>query len=567
MRQNQTPIRLTAHRFARAVSIFIRSDMGGQARVLFAGVFLLFCGISALNIVNSYVGRNFMTAIAEKQAGEFFRQAIFYTGAFAASTVVSVIAHFVEQRLALLWREFLTRRAVGLYMNGGTFYRLSVSGRLSHPDQRIADDINAFTTTTLSFLLMLLSSALTILTFSGVLWSISPLLFVAAVIYAACGSYMTIVLGRPLIGLNHDQRDMEAAFRASLIRVRENAEPIMLGRGEASHADLLMNRLDILAGNFRRIIAINRNVGFFTTGYNWMIQIVPVVIIAPAFFRGDLEFGVITQSGAAFAMLVGAFSFVVRQFNSISNFAAVVARLSSLLEAIEEARDSEKTAIQLIEAEAPLTYEHLTLLSSVGKTPILKDLSLAIPRGARVLIAGDSEAAGMELFRATAGVSVQGSGRIIRPPLPDIHFLPQRPHFPPGTLRQTLAAEERAAATDDRIRQVLDALDLKDLTARTGGFDKEQDWAVLLSPREHLLLALAKALLAAPQYVFIEKGDAALSGRQFAEALRLLSSASIGCVNFGEDERSGDLYQTVLTYDQTGAWTWTDHGGPSTIRH
>lgn len=228
MSQQHIPLKLTAARFVRAVRIFMTSDVGGRARFLLFALVALFGGISALNVVNSFVGRHFMTAIAEKQTAEFMRQAILYTGAFVASTIVSVIARFAEERLALLWREFLTRRAIGQYMTGGTFYRVGLRGTLSHPDQRIAEDINAFTITTLSFMLMLLNSVLTILTFSGVLWLISPLLFVAAVVYAAFGSCMTIVLGRPLISLNYDQLDSEAAFRSSLIRVRENAEPIMI---------------------------------------------------------------------------------------------------------------------------------------------------------------------------------------------------------------------------------------------------------------------------------------------------------------------------------------------------
>ncbi|WP_245425683.1 SbmA/BacA-like family transporter [Rhizobium sp. H4] len=219
-----------------------------------------------------------------------------------------------------------------------TYYHLDVSGQLANPDQRIADDVRAFTSTTLSFVLLVFNGTLTIVAFSSVLWSISPLLFVVAVLYAASGSYLTILLGRPLINLNYDQLDEEANFRSSLIHVRENGESIILERGEGRQQILLSHRLDRLVANFRRITAVNRNVGFFTTGYNWLIQIIPALIVAPAFIRGDIELGMITQSGAAFAMLVGAFSLIVTQFQSISNFAVVVARLNSLLEAIEKSR-------------------------------------------------------------------------------------------------------------------------------------------------------------------------------------------------------------------------------------
>src|SRR5262249_35278254 len=156
------------------------------------------------------------------------------------------IIRFTEERLGLLWREVLTRRALKRYLAAGAYYRLDASGELSHPDQRIAEDVRAFTVTTLSFALMALNSSFTILAFSGVLWSISPLLFIVAVSYAACGSYLTIVLGRPLITLNYNQLDKEASFRSCLIHVRENAESIMLAHHEQRHAIGLFGRLDDL---------------------------------------------------------------------------------------------------------------------------------------------------------------------------------------------------------------------------------------------------------------------------------------------------------------------------------
>lgn len=557
MGQQQIPLKLTATRFVHAIKLFMTSDVGGRAGFLLASLIVLFGGISALNVVNSFVGRHFMTAIAERQTAEFVRQAILYAGAFAASTVVSVIARFAEERLALLWREYLTCRAIGVYMTDGTFYRLGIQGKVSYPDQRIAEDVKAFTTTTLSFLLMLLSSVLTVFTFSSVLWLISPLLFFTAVIYAAFGSFMTIMLGRPLINLNYNQLDREAAFRSELIRVRENTESIMIGGSEQRHTDRLLNQFDSLATNFRRIIGINRNVGFFTTGYNWMIQIIPVVIIAPAFMRGDMEFGVITQSAAAFAMLVGAFSFIVAQFNSISNFATVVARLSSLLEAIEEPSSPADTSLELVEAEGSLGYEHLTLTSPTGEA-LVKDLSVLIPTDTRVIVAGESEAASTALFRATAGLNTSGTGRIVIPPRQHVRFLGQRAYSGPGTLRQILAPPKRSIEeTDNQILALLRNLGLaRDLTPND--LDSEQDWSTLLSPREQQIVALASAIIATPSYIILEKADAIFGHELLTAILRLLAERMIACVNFAEPGAPRSSYDAVLEYASDGSWKWID---------
>lgn len=554
METQQASLKVTAARFLRSVQILLRSEVGGKAKLMFAGLVALLFGLNGLNVINNYVGRNFMTAIAERQADEFIRQAVYYICVFAILTIVGVIARFTEERLALLWREFLTRRAVNLYLEEGTFYRLDISGQLAHPDQRIAEDIRAFTVTTLSYVIMLFSSALTVVSFSGVLWSISPLLFGVAVLYAASGSYLTIVLGRPLIDLNYDRLDREASFRSSLIHVRENAESVLVTRSEDRQRTRLLHRIDELVANIRSIISVNRNLGFFTNGYNWMIQIIPDLIIAPAFMRGEIEFGVITQAGAAFAMLVGGFSLIIRQFNSISNFAAVVSRLSSLLEAIERTHSSDESRIELEEQKGQFVFERLTLRLPDG-SPLLNDLSISIPTGQRVLVSGTSPAAGVALFRAAAGIPVAGAGRIIRPGPEDLMFLPQRPYLTPGSLREILLPPGAAGETPEaRLRQVLRELGLEDLAGDADGLGREQNREMSLGDQQ--LLAIAKVLLSKPKFVFIDRIESMLRRDQFDRVLHLLSEKSITCVNNGERSDKHDLYDAVLECHEDGRWTW-----------
>jgi putative ATP-binding cassette transporter len=558
MDAQQIPLKVTALRFVRAVTVFLTSAVGRKAGMMFAALVALLFALSGLNVVNSYVGRNFMTAIADREKAEFSRQAIFYIGVFAAFTIVAVVSRFIEERLALLWREFLTRRAVDHYLAYGTYYQLDASGQLTHPDQRIAEDMRAFTVTTLSFILMVLNSSLTIVAFSGVLWSISPLLFVVAVLYAGCGSYLTIALGRPLIKLNYDQLDKEASFRTGLIQVRENAESIMLARYEEQHSFRLLQRLDEAVANFRKVIAINRNVGFFTTGYNWLIQIIPALIIAPAYIRGDIEFGVITQSGAAFAMLVGAFSLIITQFQSISTFAAVVARLSSLIEAIEQVRTPVGSGVEIVEETGRLAYEKLTLLSSANDIPLIKGVSLSIPVGTRVLIMGPAQSARVALFRATAGISFKGSGRIIRPGPGDILFLPQRPYLPSGTLHQVLVRNAHAGEiSEERIIQLLTELNLEQVVEQAGGLHAEKDWQTLLSLKEQQLLILASILLAAPRFAFLDRADTTLGLEQLHRIMQMLSEGSITVINNAETDTLRDCHDAVLECREDGEWTWT----------
>jgi putative ATP-binding cassette transporter len=558
MNQQQIPFdKQTAVRFIQAVRIFANSEFGWQAKLMFAGLMALLLGINGMNVLNSYVGRDFMTAIENRNKAEFIQEAAFYIGVFAASTIVAVVSRFTEERLGLLWREFLTRKATNMYLDEGTYYRLQTAEGLANPDQRIAEDVRAFTVTTLSFVLMMLNSAFTVIAFSGVLWSINPLLFGVAALYAACGSYVTLVLSRPLIKLNYDQFDKEADFRSGLIHVRENAESILLAHREDRLKARLLRRIESFVVNFRKITSVNRNVGFFTTGYNWLIQIIPALIVAPSFIAGQIEFGVITQSAMAFTLIVNAFSLIVTQIQSLSNFAAVVVRLNSLIEALERKQPAPAAGIEMSKDDRRVAYEEVTLLSPVDGQPVLKNLSISIPFGSRVLISGSNETGKLALFRATAGLWPSGKGRIIRPAATDIYFLAERPYLPPVTLREVLVDQKlEHSIADGQIRDLLHELDLDPVLVRAGGLNIEQDWGTLLSLGELQLLTFTHILLAAPHFVFLDRAGTALNSGQVRKILKMLSKNSITYINFGESDDLRDLYDAVLEIDELGTWRW-----------
>ena len=560
MNQERVPFdKQIALRFISAAKSFATSEHGWKAIFMFAGLVLLLLAINGANVLNSYVGRDFMTAIEHRNKAAFVEEAVLYIGVFAASTIVAVLSRFIEERLGLFWREFLTRGAINAYLDNGAYYRLETTAGLLNPDQRIAEDIRAFTVTTLSFVLMLLNSAFTVVAFSGVLWLISPLLFGVAVLYAACGSFVTLALGRPLVKLDHDQLDKEANFRSELIHVRENAESILLAHREDQLRARLLNRLDSFANNFRKITSVNRNVGFFTTGYNWLIQIIPALIVAPVFIAGEVEFGVITQSAMAFTLIVNALSLIITQVQSISNFAAVVDRLNSLVEALERSPAPTTAGIEIKEEDQRLAYEELTLLSPPDNQPVLKELSISIPVGSRILIRGRNETGKAALFKATAGLWVSGQGRIVRPSASGIAFLAERPYLPPGGLREVLLpAEPKHSISDQEINALLHELELESVLARAGGLDVEQDWGTLLSVGEQRLLAFVHMFLSAPRFVFLDRAGTALSPSQFRKVLRMLSDNAIACLSIGAKDDLDDLYDAVLEINELGTWRFVN---------
>jgi putative ATP-binding cassette transporter len=469
-----------------------------------------------------------------------------------------VFAKVMEDRLGLLWREFITKRIIDIYLSEGTYYRLDNSGELDNPDQRIAEDVRAFTVTTLSFVVVILNSSLTILAFSGVVWSISPLLFGVAVVYAACGSFMIFKLGRPLIGLNYRQLDMDANFRSTLIHVGENAEPLLLAHREGRLRQRLLSRFDKVAENIREVIKVNRNLGFFTGGYYWLIGLIPTLLVAPDFMAGKIEFGVVTQAGMAFSILVGAFSVVVSQFQSISTFAAVIARLESLYEALEPVQKPDAAvAVEIAEDQSRVAYEGLSLRSAQTGGALLEELSVSIPAGMRVLISGPNEAAGVALFKATAGLEVDGEGLIVRPGAEQMLFLAEKPYLPPGTLREMMSPVLlEAGIADDQLVGLLRELDLEPVLEQAGGLDREQDWGSLLSLAEQQRLAFAHVLMRAPRFVFLDRAETALSLGQVRLILGVLTKHSVSYIAIAQDGEASDLYDAVLEIGWDGAWNW-----------
>jgi putative ATP-binding cassette transporter len=543
-------------RFVEVVKDFVTSDVGAKAMWLSVALLALMLGVNGFNVLNSYVGRDFMTATAERNESAFVWKALLYIGVFAVSTVVAVLHRYAEDNLGLLFREWLTKRLTHSYLDNRTYYRLRASGEVENPDERIADDVRTYTVTTLSIVLMLLNASVTVIMFSGVLWTISPPLFFIAIAYALFGSYFAVKLGRPLVGLNFKQLDKEADFRSTLIHVRENAESIALSRREGRLHARLMGRIESLADNMRRVFAVNRNLGFFSTGYFNLIQVIPILVVAPLYFSAKVEFGVVTQSAMAFAQLVGAFSLIVSQFQPISSFTAVLSRLNQLWDAMEDSQSKDDSKIEIIETEdRQITYENLTLRSAENGRVLLDNLSLTLPHGTRLLITGPNEAANLALFRATAGIHRMGEGKITRPSFENIRFLPQRAYLFPGTLRELLMRSgDENSVSDERMLLTLRELGLSTVLTRVGGLDVEQDWESVLSLGEEQMLAFTRLLLAKPQFAFLDRVYTALTPEQAEQILLLLGMNSITYISLEGTQNLPELYDMVLDIGPNGSW-------------
>lgn len=562
----------------------------------------------------NFLGRDFYNAISEKvrvraterqrhtlrlfasqHPDEFYRLLFLYLGAIAGAIPVFVMKDYWTSLLALRWREWLTKRYVGSYLTDRTFYRINRERVIDNPDQRINSDIGAFTSTALGFVLTLLNSAVDLVSFSGILFGIYKPLFFVLIVYAVGGTAASVALGQKLVGLNFLQEAREADFRFALVRVRENAESVAFYGGEDAEKSLLFSRFDAALSNLRDILLASRNLSFFTSFYRFLISFLPAAVVAPLFFRGEIEFGVINQSSSAFNHILGDVSLVVYQFETLAGFAATIDRIGQFEEELNP-RDGDatsspriaRTRLAVEPGQPLLRVRDLTLAppgshagaSDVAGAPaaLLRKLSFQVLPGAPLLVVGASGAGKTSLLRAIAGLWRDGQGEVamvsslgggvegdsggsgggggssgaINPR--DVFFLPQKPYLVLGSLRQQLlypvwsgeavtegCAQSNGATssatsppppTDDALCAALRAVDLGALLDR-GGLDGGADWQTALSLGEQQRLAFARLLLARPRLALLDESTSALDVAAEALVYRALHSSHVTFVSVG----------------------------------
>lgn len=531
-----------------------------MAKCWIVSLVLLMVLMNAMNVANSYVLRDFMSAIQNRNHSGFVYYAWAYAGVFAISTIISVLLRFSEERLGLLWREWLTRTLTGIYIDGKTYLRMRSDQSLTNPDQRITEDVKSLTTTTLSLVLMMTNSTITVISFSGVLLAISPTLFFGAFTYALLGSGLTVLLAKPLVRLNYQQADFEADFRSDLVKLHQLADAIALSGFEGRSRDRLMQRIQMLVENYRRIISVNRNTGFFTMGYNYMVQLVPIVIVAPLFISQGADFGIIGQSSMAFSTLVAALSLIVTQFQSISAYAAVLTRLGEFAETIKEtAEGTDEACVGCDKSADHFVFDGLTLRSALEDGHVLiRDLNFTIEKGMRTLVTGQ-HASQHALFRAAAGMPIVGEGRVVRPPGSLAAFIPENPFLPPGTLRESLVGPEHDATTsEEEMWSVVRAVGLDPVISRKEIGEGRHDWHDMLSLHDEQLMAVARAILSRPDFALLGHLGSSLNQSTERKILKLLEQRGITCISFCDQLPNPEFHDICLEFSEGGTWQVID---------
>jgi putative ATP-binding cassette transporter len=489
-----------------------------------------------LNIWN----RDFFNALEKKDLPLLF-DLLWILAAIVVSAGIGVaIQLHVKRRLQMNWRTWLSHTTVHRWLHSGRQYQLGLlADDIDNPDGRIAEDIRVSTEYAVEFATTLVQCVLQLITFLGVLWVLSgnmPLrlfgtevnvpgyMVWCAVAYALIGSLLTYALGRGLIDAGNVRQGREADFRSGLTRAREHAEGIALMRGESDERERLRGSLFDLRTAWHRQTRGQGNLSLLTSSLAYLAPIVPLIVALPRYLAGEIQLGGLMQTAQAFSSVQWALSWLIDNFPKFADWRASTNRVVHLhvaltgLEASIEATESERIKVHPASTDDRLIMRELGVARPDG-VMLVAEAEVEIRRPERVLIRGQSGSGKSTIMRAVAGVWPWGRGAI-HLPTGKITFMPQKPYFPLGTLRDALHYPEAPEGiTDDLLKEMLHKVGLDHLRDR---LDETERWDQLLSGGEQQRVAFARTLIHKPEWIFMDEATSALDEAGQENVMKLL---------------------------------------------
>jgi putative ATP-binding cassette transporter len=553
---------------------FSEDRWAGRGLLLVVVVLNLF--IVYINVLLSKWYNLFYNSLQDKDFAAFGSLLLRFSWLAGLFIVAAVYQVYLNQMLQIRWRRWLTDRYLSAWLADGAYYRMQLaSGETDNPDQRIADDLRLFVTGALTLSIGGLRAVVTLVSFLAILWGLSGSVTLpigagvtvpgymvwAALLYAIAGTWLTNLIGRPLVRLNFTQQRFEADFRFSLVRFRENTEGVALYGGEADEMRSFRDRFSSVVRNWWDIMRRQKRLTWFTAGYGQAAVIFPILVAAPRYFRGEIPLGALMQTSQAFGQVQDALSFIVTSYTDIAEWRAVVLRLLGFERAL--ARVRAEAAVEGVHhgtgGADSLSLDRVNLTLPGGR-PLMEDVSFDIRPGDTALISGPSGAGKSTLFRAIAGIWPFGRGDVRLPRDARVLFLPQKPYLPIGTLREVVSYPTPfTGVSDAALRQALEAVGLPELAER---LDETTHWALALSPGEQQRIAFARALVQKPEWLFLDEATSALDeeteARLYALLRDRLPATTVVSVGHRSTLRAFHARRLVVTPNGTGAATVTE---------
>ncbi|MEH2435914.1 MAG: ATP-binding cassette domain-containing protein [Nostoc sp.] len=522
--------------------------------ILLILLIIAFVGVTAFN---SFINRYIVDIILqEKDYSKFINIIYFYAAGLVLVTLLLGFSKFVRKQIALDWYKWLNNQILDKYLSNRAYYKINFKADIDNPDQRLSQEIEPITSNVLYFSATFLEKVLEMITFTAIIWSISQQIAVALVIYTIIGNLIAVYLNQELNSINQAEIESKADYNYCLTHVRTHAESIAFFRGEKQESNIIERRFSKLTTNIKRKIDWERNRDIFNRAYQVAIELFMLFILAPLYIKGEIDFGQVGQASVASFMFATALGELITAFGSSGNFSSYVERLAEFSSALEEVtKQPENVSTIKITEENHLAFENVTLQTPNYEQVIVEDLSLSVQPGEGLLIVGPSGRGKSSLLRAIAGLWNAGTGRLVRPPLEEVLFLPQRPYIILGTLReQLLYPNTSRQMTDAELKEVLQQVNLQNLLSRVDGFDTEVPWENILSIGEQQRLAFARLLVTHPSFTILDEATSALDLQNEGSLYQKLQSTKTTFISVGHRESLFDYHQWVLELSQDSSW-------------
>ena len=549
--------------------------------LLLGVIVLLILVINGINVGISYIARNVDNTLVAYKADDFWQTVAIYAFCLVLALPIRALQSYLIPKLGLLWRAWLSSRLLGRYLSNRAYYVLNpndeTAEEIDNPDQRISQDTASFTATSLSVTVEIFSALLTFFSFIIVLWSISSRLAVWLLAYSVLGTALIVFASRRLVVLNYQQLKLEADFRYGLVHIRDNAESIAFYRGEGQEFAEADRRLGGAIRNFDRLIVWQALISVIQRSYDYFSRFLPWLVIAPIYFAKEVDFGVFGQASIAFSQVLFSVSYIVNNIDQLAAFSASISRLEGFQGKVDtigaEMASLEAAAATLADAgslERPDTIlvSHVDLVPPRSNRVLVRDLSVEVSAGQRLLVVGPSGCGKTSFLRTVSGLWPPAAGRVERPAQGDLLFIPQKPYMLLGSLREQLCyPQEPSRFQDDQLRHVLEQVRLPELVQRYPDLDIKQDWPRLLSLGEQQRLAFARLLLSSPRFVVLDEATSALDVATERHLYALLQQRDMAFVSVGHRPTLGAFHDTVLELDGAGHWRLLPAAGYDFARH
>jgi vitamin B12/bleomycin/antimicrobial peptide transport system ATP-binding/permease protein len=518
---------------------------------------LLIVMLVAITALNSFVNRYLLDIfVEEKDITKLIQILWVYGGALACVTLLIGFSKFVRKQIALDWYQWLNKQILEKYLSNRAYYKINFKSDVNNPDQRIAQQIEPLTSNALSFSATFLEKVLEMLTFLVIIWSLSKFVAIALIGYTIIGNLIAVYLAQELNKIKQEELEAQADYSYSITHVRDHAESIAFFRGENQELNIIQRKFYQIIQSTKRKIDWERSQDIFNRGYQSVIQIFPFIVFGPLQIRGEIDFGLIAQASLACNQFASAMAEIIREFANSGRFSSYVERLTEFSNALEEVTKQPENVntIKTIEANH-LAFENVTLQTPNYEQVIVEDLSLSVQKGEGLLIVGPSGRGKSSLLRAIAGLWNAGTGCLVRPPLEEVLFLPQRPYIILGTLReQLLYPNTNRQMTDAELKEVLQQVNLQNLLSRVEGFDTEVPWENILSLGEQQRLAFARLLITHPSFTILDEATSALDLKNEANLYQQLQSTKTTYISVGHRESLFNYHQWVVELSQNSSW-------------